>query len=645
MKTRSEPDGRHYTAADYEAAKAEPVILASQAADAVAGAALRVAGPRRARPAALRRAPSARRSTPAATQVITTLDYPMQRIVEKWVVRGRDHPQRQEPGRRSSRRARSRAASGRWIKDLRGHNIHNAAAGVIDYRTGEVLAYAGSASYTAKGNKKFQPQFDVLGDGWRQPGSSIKPLVYLIGIDDKTMTASTMFMDVVTNFAPPGQAVHARPRRTASSAVRSGCAARSSSRSTSRRSRPASSTASSTSSQRTKDFGLRIPANAVRGRLREHRHARGPPDRHDQRLRGDRERRRAHAAPHDPQGPRGPTASRSGRSRASRLAGKRVVSSQAAYIITDILAGNTIRRASTRSGASGGSRTASTSTKVRPAAYKTGTTSDNRDVLAYGYLAPPSDQDAAGPRRGRLDGQLRQLAQRRQALARHVGAAVVRDPVRGLQGHADRGLQPRQAQGPRHRDGRRVHRACSPGRTTRKTVNELFLPGTAPTQRRPTSPSPWTSTRPAACSGRRAASGPMVTRSFIDFSKVEAGFPAWQKADTAWQARAARGPGVAGGPEGHADRLLLRRRRSTRSGATLGRRVRPDARSARSAGRRRRPSCISFDPLSPCPSIAAARRSPDPGARADADPATARASRKPTPRPDGRRRAPAGRRA
>jgi membrane carboxypeptidase/penicillin-binding protein PbpC len=53
---------------------------------------------------------------------------------------------------------------------LRGHNINNAASAVMDYRTGEVLAYVGSASYTSKGNKKFQPQFDVLSDGWRQPG-------------------------------------------------------------------------------------------------------------------------------------------------------------------------------------------------------------------------------------------------------------------------------------------------------------------------------------------------------------------------------------------------------------------------------------------------------------------------------------------
>ena len=81
-----------------------------------------------------------------------------------------------------------------------GRNIHNAASAVMDYRTGEVLAYVGSAQLRGKGNKKFQPQFDVLSKGWRQPGSSIKPIDYAIGIDDKTLTASTMLMDVVTDF-------------------------------------------------------------------------------------------------------------------------------------------------------------------------------------------------------------------------------------------------------------------------------------------------------------------------------------------------------------------------------------------------------------------------------------------------------------
>ena len=97
-------------------------------------------------------------------------------------------PERQEPpGHPRPRRSPQREWG--WILGLRGRNIHNAAAAVIDYRTGEVLAYAGSASYTAKGNKKFQPQFDVLADGWRQPGSAIKPIDYAIGIEDETITA------------------------------------------------------------------------------------------------------------------------------------------------------------------------------------------------------------------------------------------------------------------------------------------------------------------------------------------------------------------------------------------------------------------------------------------------------------------------
>ena len=58
-----------------------------------------------------------------------------------------------------------------WIKGLRGHNIHNAAGGGhgLPDRRGPRVRRVG-VSYTAKGNTKFQPQFDVLSDGWRQPG-------------------------------------------------------------------------------------------------------------------------------------------------------------------------------------------------------------------------------------------------------------------------------------------------------------------------------------------------------------------------------------------------------------------------------------------------------------------------------------------
>ncbi len=89
-----------------------------------------------------------------------------------------------------------------WLANLRGQNVWNSAVDAIDYQTGEIIAYVGSGDYYAsrKINKRFQPQFDVLSSGWRQPGSAFKPFNYVTGIDNGTMTASTMLMDVSTNF-------------------------------------------------------------------------------------------------------------------------------------------------------------------------------------------------------------------------------------------------------------------------------------------------------------------------------------------------------------------------------------------------------------------------------------------------------------
>ena len=87
-----------------------------------------------------------------------------------------------------------------------------------------------------------------------------------------------------------------------------------------------------------------------------------------------------------------------------------------------------------------------------------------------------------------------------------------------------------------------------PGPFTTKTVDELFLPGTVPTQEE--------TIRVAAdideASGllwQDGCLGPRVTRGFFDLSDVEARFENWQKANAAWGARAARGAGVRGGPE------------------------------------------------------------------------------------------------
>ena len=65
-----------------------------------------------------------------------------------------------------------------WISRLRGLNLRNGGMVALDYRTGDILAYVGSAGYYRKSkNPKFDPQYDHVGLGKRQPGSAWKPIV------------------------------------------------------------------------------------------------------------------------------------------------------------------------------------------------------------------------------------------------------------------------------------------------------------------------------------------------------------------------------------------------------------------------------------------------------------------------------------
>ena len=201
MKTRSALTGSKHTPAEYEAAKKEPVELHQQVsvdwkAPHFVWQVRRELGQMYC-PDTPERLPRGRHRRLQGHHH-ARLEHAADRR-EVGLRRGPGHPTAKDP--RAILTSRKIPKADRtWILGLRGHNINNAAAAVTDYRTGEVLAYVGSASYTSKGNKKFQPQFDVLADGWRQPGSAIKPIDYAIGIDDKTLTASTMFMDVTTNF-------------------------------------------------------------------------------------------------------------------------------------------------------------------------------------------------------------------------------------------------------------------------------------------------------------------------------------------------------------------------------------------------------------------------------------------------------------
>ena len=87
------------------------------------------------------------------------------------------------------------------MRNLRGKDIHNGALVALDYQTGELIAYVGSANYYAtKSTKQFQAKYDVVGSGFRQPGSAFKPFNYLTAIDDKKLTAGSMLMDTATDF-------------------------------------------------------------------------------------------------------------------------------------------------------------------------------------------------------------------------------------------------------------------------------------------------------------------------------------------------------------------------------------------------------------------------------------------------------------
>ena len=232
--------------------------------------------------------------------------------------------------------------------------------------------------------------------------------------------------------------------------------------------------------------------------------------------------------------------------------GTQVVSKDAAYVITDILAGNTQVAVNPFWG-----KWAIFDGKTRrPAAYKTGTTSDNRDVAAYGFVAPPADKTAPAlavgvwmgnsdnsPNDGKLS--LDTSAPLWSAILTEVTKgekiAQFKPPADIVTAKVD------------------AYTGLKPGPFTKKTITEYFVPGTVPTQKETLR----TAVTVDAASGllwQDGCVGPKVTRGFFNMSEVEANFPAWQKADLSWAARAARGSGVGGGLEGHAHVLLLHER-------------------------------------------------------------------------------------
>jgi len=79
------------------------------------------------------------------------------------------------------------------IEKIKTMKVGNAAALITKPATGEILAMVGSTDYFASASGSYN-----VTTALRQPGSSIKPVNYAIGIENKLITPGTMLLDVPT---------------------------------------------------------------------------------------------------------------------------------------------------------------------------------------------------------------------------------------------------------------------------------------------------------------------------------------------------------------------------------------------------------------------------------------------------------------
>ena len=544
MKTASVLTLGKYSEADFEAAQAEPVILTPPASQ-------RWLAPQFVWQVRHQLGTILCPSTPDACElvdtggykVITTLDYRLQAIAEKWVKAAGIAPnQKNTAAYLKSINVPYEA----WIKNLKGRGIYNAALGAIDYRTGQVVAYVGSADYYgAPRGAKFQPQFDVLANGWRQPGSSFKGVGYLAGIEDHVTTAATMFMDVVTNlggnYAPADADLTERgpvrlreaiqlslnipaikaailegPDKVFAFAKQMGIVWQA------QKNPGGASIAIGTVEVHFIDLIGAYGAIANSGKLMA------------------RTTLLSVTAPADPTNPSGkvlwPPAT-------GLPPGRQAVSPQAAFIMQDILASNTDPKAnpfwSIRAVYSGKVR--------RPAALKTGTSTDEIDLAAMGFLAPPKDPKAEALSVGTWMGNSDNSAPPNGTVALETAASLwqsfLEDAAKGTPVATFAAHPPGVVQATVD-----ANSGMLPGPYTNRTVKEWFINGTVPKQLDDTK----VGVAIDSATGllwQAGCLGPQVTRGFLTFSNVEPGHPTWAPYTRGWVARARRGVGVRGGPK------------------------------------------------------------------------------------------------
>ena len=94
--------------------------------------------------------------------------------------------------------ARYGAPAMAWINQLQGRNIGNDAIVSLNYRTGAVVAYVGSANFYGEVTPIHQPQYDVVGQCLPPVGIGLQADHLRDRLRDGTITPATMFMDIET---------------------------------------------------------------------------------------------------------------------------------------------------------------------------------------------------------------------------------------------------------------------------------------------------------------------------------------------------------------------------------------------------------------------------------------------------------------
>jgi membrane peptidoglycan carboxypeptidase len=463
--------------------------------------------------------------------VITSLDWDAQQLAEKYMYAAAIIPNlpRRQAAREMDRLKLSRADRS-WVTALRGKDLHDAALVAVDYRTGDVLAYVGSGSYdrTDIANRRFQPQFDAAGAP-RQPGSAFKPIVYATAFDHRVLTPGSMLLDISTDFGGGWAPKDADRLERGPVRVRQALQLSLNLPAIRALERVGNEAVGDTAAKLGINFlngpkaflqsGLAGAIGTVETRPIDLTSAFGA---------------FGNGGVHVPTrmilSITGPDGSRT--YTAPKPEGTKAVSPQAAFLVTDILNGNTDMNqnrfwASTlelRNGPGG---------KRRPAAVKTGTADNNMDFGAYGYLAPPKDPKGIGLAVGIWMGNSDHSAPRTSNPPTSLLAsgeawhAFVREytkkwPV--AQWQRPDGVV---------RERIDAWSGGKPGPWTRRTVEEWFIQGTQPDGRHPIDE--------AGLLYSRGCGGWMV-----DPVKAELGPERWLDDVRAWVDRARRGVGVRG---------------------------------------------------------------------------------------------------